>query len=132
METEQNHLSKIFNTIAVYSFFLSGKSLQPTNRQRKKLRRKLGEWKINHIRKKERIKEKLSKAWFLYNRTDRPGRPIARNSEQPIRAIIWRDDWGDRCDRTLLYPGDRVKFMCDHMETTPGDSSDWEDRNLSH
>ena len=41
----------------------------------------------------------------------------------------------DRPDRPLLYPGDRddrVKFMCDHIETTPGDSSDWDDRNVSH
>ena len=38
-------------------------------------------------------------------------------------------------DRTLFYPGDRddrIKFMCDHMETTPGEPSDWEDRNISH
>ena len=38
-----------------------------------------------------------------------------------------RGDRGDRDrpDGTLLYPGDRVKFMSDHMETTPGDSSAW-------
>ena len=71
--------------------------------------------------------------------------PIARNSVRTIRAIIYgngklRGDRGDRGDRgrpdrTLCHPGDRdhrVKFMCDHMETTPGDSSDWEDRNVSH
>ena len=40
----------------------------------------------------------------------------------------------DRPDRTPLYPtdrDDRVNFMCDHMETSPGDSSDWKDRNVS-
>lgn len=56
------------------------------------------------------------------------------NSNGKLRGD--RGDRGDRDrpDRTLLYPGDRddrVKFVCDHMETTPGDSSDWEDRNVS-
>ena len=56
------------------------------------------------------------------------------NSDGKLRGD--RGDRGDRDrpDRTLLYPGDRddrVKFMCDHMETTPGDSNDWEDRNVS-
>ena len=58
--------------------------------------------------------------------------PIAPNGVQTIRATIRELNSNakltsdrDRPDRTLLYPIDGVKFMCDHMETIRGDWSDW-------
>ena len=66
----------------------------------------------------------------MYRRSKR----LYGNSDGKLRDDRGDRDDRDRPDRTLLYPGDRddrVKFTCDHMETTPGDSNDWEDRNVS-
>ena len=58
----------------------------------------------------------------------------ATYSSLNFEICLYYSDSVEERERTLLYPDDRddrVKFMCDHMETTPGDSSDWEDRNVS-